>query len=69
MGSYGVAVMLQKEVTKGDLSGVKCFGLTVDETTGVGVKQLIVYMKTASTKRQKFLGLITMTGSTADNIV
>ena len=55
---------------QGDLSGVKCFGLTVDETTDVGVeKQLIVYLKTASTKRQKFLGLVTMTGSTADDIV
>ena len=64
------AAEVQKEVIKGDLSGMKCFGLTVDETTDVGVeKQLIVYLKTASTKRQKFLGLVTMTGSTADDIV
>ena len=64
------AAEVQKEVIKGDLSGVKCFGLTVDETTDVGVEnQLIMYLKTASTKRQKFLGLVTMTGSTADDIV
>ena len=64
------AADVQKEVIKTDLIGVQCFGLTVDETTDVGVeKQLIVYLKIDSTKRQKFLGLVTMTGSTADDIV
>ena len=52
-----------------DLSGVRCFGLSVDETTDVGLdKQVSVYLKTASTKRKKFLGLVTITGSTADDI-
>ena len=64
------AADVQKEVIKADLSGVQCFGLTVDETTDVGIeKQPIVYLKIDSTKRQKFLGLVTMTGSTADDIV
>ena len=55
---------------QGDLSRVKCCGLTVDETTDVGVEnQLIMYLKAASTKRQKFLGLVTMTRSTAGDIV
>ena len=52
------AVCLQMEAMRAEVEG-RPFGLTLDETTNVGVqKQLVVYIKVKN--KQHFVGLVTL---------